>query len=68
MSDDLYKPYIPSLDQIFRKHNHWMDLYADRDHILAITFERAKELVDQNIWETEKKKYYVMLPKIWPKK
>ncbi len=62
LKDDLYQPYPPTLEQIFRKHNYWMDIYGDRDRYLMISFETAKALVDKNIWEDEKKKYKVMLP------
>lgn len=52
------------MEQIFRKHNQWQWLYSDRDHLSAITFDAAVQLIELNIWEDRKKNYIVILPKV----
>ncbi len=59
---DLYKPTIGQMEQIFRTHNAYQNVYADRDRLSALPYHLALELVEKNLWETEKKKYIVVLP------
>ena len=62
LSNDLYKTTVGNMEQLFEKHNFYALNYYDYDNLTALPFHLAAEMVEKNIWEDQKKKYFVILP------